>query len=142
MALPVADRQRSTFDLKMSEIPAFHQDNPYPERKWVALSLLFFALYYGATRFVLRQPGLPEPYETTANILICLPLLTGGWFAIGRLGYSPLWRIILFIPLLGFLASITFLMLSARSSRRERTLHAETGSNKPEISSPITSRVD
>lgn len=114
----------------MTEIPAFHQDNPHPERKWVAISALLFCLYYGVTRFVLHHRDLPEPYETAANILIYLPLLIGGWLAIDRLGYSPLWRVILFVPFLGLLASIVFLILSARRSRQNRALQASSGNPK------------
>lgn len=104
----------------MSEIHSFYRDNPYPERKWVAIFLALFFLYYGVTRFALHQSEFPDPYDVLVRVLITLPLLIGAWLAIGRLGYSPLYRILLPIPLIGFLAAIVFLILSARKSRLER----------------------
>lgn len=104
----------------MSTLHPFHQDNSYPERKWVAVSAGFFFVYYVITRLVLDRRDLPEPFETISILLIYLPILVGGWLAIGRLGHPLLWRLSLFIPLVGFFVAVVYLMLSARRSRMDR----------------------
>jgi len=129
----------STFELEMSTLHPFHQDNSYPERKWVAVSAGFFFVYYAITRLVLHRRDLPEPFETISILLIYLPILVGGWLAIGRLGHSLLWRLSLFIPLVGFFVAVIFLMLSARRSRMDRRRDSDAESNGAVQTAPSAS---
>lgn len=123
----------------MSTLHPFHQDNSYPERKWVAVSAGFFFVYYVITRLVLHRRDLPDPFETISILLIYLPILVGGWLAIGRLGHSLLWRLILFIPLVGFFVAVVFLMLSARRSRADRRRDSDAASNGVAQTAPSAS---
>jgi len=113
----------------MSTLHPFHQDNSYAERKWVAVSAGFFFVYYVITRLVLHRRDLPDPFETISILLIYLPILVGGWHVIGRLGHPLLWRLSLFIPLVGFFVAVVFLMLSARRSGADRRRDSDAASN-------------
>jgi EamA domain-containing membrane protein RarD len=103
----------------MSEIHPFYRDNPYPERKWVAFSVFAGFGYWILTRFILHVDHLVEPLDSVIKISIPAFLAVGAWLSIGRIGISSWWRATLFVPLLGFVASIVFLALGARASRNE-----------------------
>ena len=90
-------------------------ETPYPERKYIGLAFAIFMVYYVTTRFIFAQKQLGEPFDTLFSLSFSFLVHFAGWKVIARKGFSPYWRIVICLPIVGFIAAIIFLVLPARN---------------------------